>query len=41
MDAEHSADIVLVSTPDLLSFVNAIYLPNPVDTEYFSARKNI
>lgn len=34
--AQRLADSVLVSTPDLLEMVpNAIYLPNPVDTDHF------
>jgi len=31
------ADLILVSTPDLLQYVDhAVYLPNPVDTEHFA-----
>jgi hypothetical protein len=37
-EAESFADIVLVSTPDLLKFVNAQYLPNPIDVEHFFPR---
>ena len=34
---QHLADIVLVSTPDLLKFANkSCYLPNPVDIELFN-----
>ena len=34
--AQHAADGILVSTPDLLKFVKrASYLPNPVDIEHF------
>jgi glycosyltransferase involved in cell wall biosynthesis len=34
--AQLLADIVIVSTPDLLSIVSdAIYVPNPVDTDHF------
>ena len=34
---QHLADIVLVSTPDLLKLANkSYYLPNPVDTELFN-----
>lgn len=34
--AQRLADTVLVSTPDLLGLVpNAVYLPNPVDTDHF------
>ena len=36
---QHLADIVLVSTPDLLKFANnSCYLPNPVDTELFNGK---
>ena len=38
IEFEKNADSVLVSTPDLLSFSDAKYLPNPVDTEHFSSR---
>jgi glycosyltransferase involved in cell wall biosynthesis len=34
--AQTTADVVLVSTPDLLSLAEgATYLPNPIDTEHF------
>jgi hypothetical protein len=36
---ERKVDCILVSTPDLLDFVDAIYLPNPIDVEHFHARK--
>ena len=38
LDAEHKSDVILVSTPDLLSYVKndkVQYFPNPVDTEHF------
>lgn len=38
-EAESYADIILVSTPDLLNFVNGTYLHNPIDIEHFSPRK--
>jgi glycosyltransferase involved in cell wall biosynthesis len=39
---QHLADIVLVSTPDLLKFANnSSYLPNPVDTELFNESTSI
>ena len=39
---QNLADIVLVSTPDLLKFANnSCYLPNPVDTELFNERTSI
>jgi hypothetical protein len=35
--AQHLADAVIVSTPDLLPLVSkAIYLPNPIDTDHFT-----
>lgn len=38
--AEVHADLALVSTPDLLDYgEHRTYLPNPVDTEHFSARR--
>jgi len=38
--AQRLADVVIVSTPDLLPLVsNAIYLPNPIDTDHFTADK--
>lgn len=37
-DFEKNADMILVSTLDLLSFVNGYYLPIPVDVEHFSPR---
>jgi hypothetical protein len=38
--AQRLTDAVIVSTPDLLPLVsNAIYLPNPIDTDHFSADK--
>ena len=38
--AEVHADLSLVSTPDLLDYgEHRTYLPNPVDTEHFSARR--
>jgi hypothetical protein len=36
---EKNADRILVSTPDLISFVDGIYLPNPIDIEHFSFRE--
>ena len=36
---ENKVDCILVSTPDLLDFVDATYLPNPIDMEHFSPRK--
>lgn len=38
-DAESSADTILVSTPDLLKYVDGTYLENPVDMEHFSRRE--
>ena len=39
--AQHLADAVIVSTPDLLPLVSkAIYLPNPIDTDHFTPDKN-
>jgi len=38
-EAERCADEVLVSTPDLLQFTNATYLPNPIDREMFFSTK--
>ena len=38
-DAESCADTVLVSTPDLLKYVDATYLENPVDIDHFSSRE--
>lgn len=39
---QHLADLVLVSTPDLLKFANnSCYLPNPVDTELFNESTGI
>jgi len=37
LDAEQKSDVILVSTSDLLNYVNneAQYFPNPVDTEHF------
>jgi hypothetical protein len=36
-NAQRLADAVIVSTPDLLPLVsNAIYLPNPIDTDHFT-----
>lgn len=38
LDAEQKSDAILVSTPDLLSYVKndkVQYFPNPVDTEHF------
>ena len=38
--AQLLADGVIVSTPDLLPLVsNAVYLPNPIDTDHFTADK--
>jgi hypothetical protein len=38
--AQSLADAVIVSTPDLLPLVsNAIYLPNPIDTDHFTPDK--
>lgn len=38
--AQHLADSVIVSTPDLLPLVsNAIFLPNPIDTDHFAPDK--
>jgi len=35
--AQHLADAVIVSTPDLLPLASkAIYLPNPIDTDHFT-----
>jgi glycosyltransferase involved in cell wall biosynthesis len=40
LNAQRMADAVMVSTPDLLPLVsNAIYLPNPVDTDHFTPDK--
>lgn len=37
LNAQRMADAVIVSTPDLLPLVsNAIYIPNPVDTDHFT-----
>lgn len=36
---ERFADKILVSTPDLLEFIDAEYLPNPIDIEHFHPRK--
>jgi glycosyltransferase involved in cell wall biosynthesis len=39
--AQPLADAVIVSTPDLLPLVsNAIYLPNPIDTDHFRPEKS-
>jgi glycosyltransferase involved in cell wall biosynthesis len=39
--AQRLADAVIVSTPDLLPLVsNAIYLPNPIDTDHFRPEKS-
>jgi hypothetical protein len=39
--AQRLADVVIVSTPDLLPLVSkAIYLPNPIDTDHFSPNKS-
>lgn len=38
-EAESCSNQVLVSTPDLTKFVNAIYIQNPVDTEHFTPRE--
>ena len=37
-NAESMANAVIVSTPDLTKYTNAIYLPNPVDLEHFSPK---
>lgn len=38
--AQRLTDAVIVSTPDLLPLVNnAVYLPNPIDTDHFTADK--
>ena len=38
--AQRLADAVIVSTPDLLPLVsNAIFLPNPIDTDHFTPDK--
>ncbi|MGC2575553.1 MAG: hypothetical protein WA364_28945 [Candidatus Nitrosopolaris sp.] len=38
--AQRQADAVIVSTPDLLPLVsNAVYLPNPIDTDHFTPDK--
>jgi hypothetical protein len=38
--AQRMTDAVIVSTPDLLPLVsNAVYLPNPIDTDHFSTDK--
>lgn len=36
---EKKVDSILVSTPDLLDFVEGTYLPNPIDIEHFYPRK--
>ena len=36
---ERFADKILISTPDLLEFIDAEYLPNPIDTEHFHPRE--
>lgn len=36
---EKFADKILISTPDLLDFVDAEYLPNPIDVEHFRKRE--
>ena len=36
---ESKVDCILVSTPDLLNFVEGTYLPNPIDIEHFHPRK--
>jgi glycosyltransferase involved in cell wall biosynthesis len=39
--AQRLADAVIVSTPDLLPLVsNAIYIPNPIDTDHFRPEKS-
>jgi glycosyltransferase involved in cell wall biosynthesis len=39
--AQRLADAVIVSTPDLLPLVNnAIYVPNPIDTDHFRPEKS-
>jgi len=40
LNAQRVADAVIVSTPDLLPLVsNAVYLPNPIDTDLFTPDK--
>src|SRR5215469_18497916 len=40
LNAQRVADAVIVSTPDLLPLVsNAVYLPNPIDTDHFTPDK--
>jgi hypothetical protein len=38
-DAESKSNVVLVSTPDLMKYVECTYLPNPIDLEHFSPQR--